>query len=193
MTMKRCSFAEIVRITSQGLTYDEILDRYGVAPWKIGRVLHLPGNRDAYRARSEQIQKAFREDDDIERKWPVEDLLCGLAFVTRADTCLRMYFDRHTVVSFSLREVMDWLIPVVETPARLADAMPAYRQRMVGPITYAEMIKGMSEANCGEAFESEWTERRTRLREYLVGTGGFYPYILHGTGAALVTVERIHG
>ena len=189
--LKSCSFDDVVRITSQGLTYDEILDRYGVAPWRIGRVLHLPRNKAAYLVRSEQIREVVREANDIERSWPVEDLLCALAFVARADTCLRMYFDRHTVVSFSLREVMDWLIPVVEKPTELFDAMPAFRRRMVGSITYAAMIKGLSEANCGEAFETEWAERSIQLREYLVGTGKFYPYILHGPGAPLLTIERI--
>ena len=32
--LKSCSFADVVRITSQGLTYDEILDRY-LAPCEV--------------------------------------------------------------------------------------------------------------------------------------------------------------
>ena len=183
--LKRCPLTELIRITSQGLTYGEIIQRYGIAPWRIGRILHYPCNRAAYLARSEAIRRAFRDANDIERKWPVEDLLCGLAFVARADTCLRAYFDQHDLVSFSLREMMDWLIPVVDNPKEMYDAMPAFERRMVGTITYAAMIKRLSEADCGEALWAEWAERKRRLREYLVGTGGFYPYFLHGRNPAL--------
>jgi hypothetical protein len=43
----------------------------------------------------------------------------------------------------------------------------------------------MSAVDCGESFQAEWTARKLELREYLVRKRGFYPYILHGKGAAL--------
>jgi hypothetical protein len=60
-----------------------------------------------------------------------------------------------------------------------------YRVKTLGQILYAAMIKALSAVECGEALKAEWTERKNRLRDYLVGTGGFYPYILNGRQAAL--------
>lgn len=55
----------------------------------------------------------------------------------------------------------------------------------MGQILYANMIRALSAVDCGEAFQAEWAARKERLREYLVGTGAFYPCILHGKGAVL--------
>ena len=57
---------------------------------------------------------------------------------------------------------------------------------MLGQILYANMIKSLSAIDCGKAFIGEWTTRKMALRDYLISTGGFYPYILNGKGAALL-------
>ena len=95
------------------------------------------------------------------------------------------HFNRQGITDFSLLDMMDFLIPVVEDARDHYDHMPAYRVKMLGQILYSSMIKALSAVDCGEAFQAEWLARKQRLREYLIGTGAFYPYILHGKGAAL--------
>jgi len=113
-------------------------------------------------------------------------LLCVLNLPRRAETLLIAYFNRQGIAGFSLRDMMDFLIPAVESPKNHYDLMPAYKVKMLGQILYAVMIKALSHVDCGEAFRGEWAARKKRLRDYLVNTGGFYPYILNGKGAALL-------
>ena len=95
------------------------------------------------------------------------------------------HFNKHGITDFSLLDMMDFLIPVVEDAKDHYAHMPAYRVKMLGQILYAAMIKALSAADCGEAFRAEWAARKKRLRDYLIGTGGSHPYILQGKGAAL--------
>ena len=58
--------------------------------------------------------------------------------------------------------------------------------KTLGQMLYANMIKAVSAVDCGERFRAEWTARKKRLREYLSGTGAYYPYILNGKRSALL-------
>lgn len=84
-----------------------------------------------------------------------------------------------------MRDMMDFLIPVIGDSKDHYEHMPAYRVKMLGQIMYAAMIKALSAMDCGEAFQTEWSKRKNMLRAYLVKSKGFYPYVLHGKDAAL--------
>ena len=98
---------------------------------------------------------------------------------------MRAHFKRQGITKFSLRDMMDFLIPAIDNHGNFYDIMPAYKVKMLGQILYANMIKSLSAVDCGKAFTGEWTARKKTLRDYLISTGGFYPYILNGKGIAL--------
>ena len=74
---------------------------------------------------------------------------------------------------------------MVAKPRGPYDLMPAYKVKTLGQKLYATLIKTLSAMNCGDTFRDEWSARKRRLRDYLVATGEYYPYILHGKQAAL--------
>ena len=94
-------------------------------------------------------------------------------------------FSEEGVNEFSLRDLMDFLIPFVERPADLCDRMPGFRAKGFGKILYAAMIRQTSAVDCGDAFRSEWAERKARLRGHPRATRGYHPHFLHGKKPAL--------
>jgi hypothetical protein len=176
---------EVLRLRTEGRTYRQIARHFGISGSRVGQIIERERQRAFSAERSAAIRAGIRAGNDIARKLPIDDLLCVLSLPKRAESVLKECLQRIGIEAFSLLDMMEFLIPVVERPRELLDAMPAYRVRLVGQILYADMIRGMSAVDCGESLRAEWADRRRRLREYLVGTGGRYPYILHGKCAAL--------
>ena len=89
--------------------------------------------------------RAGKDLGDLDRKLPVDDLFCIMGLSRRAETVLRAYFNPQGLTEFSLRDMMDFLIPAFANPGDLYDLMPAYKVKMLGQILYAAMIKGLTE------------------------------------------------
>ena len=176
----------IMNMLVAGRTQSQIARHLGISRARVGQLIKREKQRKASTKRSQQLCQQIRADNDIDRKLTIDDLLCVLNLPRRAETLLMAYFNRQGITGFSLRDMMDFLIPAVESPKNHYDLMPAYKVKMLGQILYAVMIKALSHVDCGEAFRGEWAARKKRLRDYLVNTGGFYPYILNGKGAALL-------
>jgi hypothetical protein len=179
------SVLDILRMRSEGKTNPQIARRFGISSSRVQQII-AEGKRKASSAqRSAVLRHEIGARNDIARKLPIEVLFCVLNLPPRAETVLRRHFAEQMVNEFSLRDMMDLLIPLVERPTDLYHHMPAYRLKWLGLMLYGAMIKVMSAVDCGDALEAEWTERKTRLEDYLRATRGYYPYILHGKNPAL--------
>ncbi len=188
---------EILRLKSEGLTNSQIADQFDISSAMVWQLIKQEHHRLAAAERSATILAGIVAHHDLDKKLPVTDLLCVLHLSKRADRVLRRHFGQQGVTEFSLRNMMDFLIPAVDDAKeanRSGDQvdfedyyrhMPAYRVKMLGQILYAEMIKAMSALECGEVFRSEWTERKRRLRDYLIGSDSYNSYFLRGKHAAL--------
>lgn len=176
----------IMNMLVAGWTYSQISRHFGISRSRVGQIAKREKQRKASTERSQQLCQQIRADNDIDKKLAIDDLLCVLNLPKRAETILRVYFNRQSITVFSLWDMMDFLIPAVENPQDHYELMPAYKVKMLGQILYAAMIKGLSAIDCGKTFSGEWAARKRRLRDCLASTGGFYPYILNGKGAALL-------
>lgn len=180
---------EIIKMQADGQTYSQIAKHFGISSARVGQIIKRERQRLASTERAQclcQQIRASNDLNDLDKKLSLDDLFCLLELSRRAEMVLRAYFNRQGITEFSLRNMMDFLIPAIEKPGDFYDIMPAYKVKMLGQILYAAMIKGLSHVDCGEAFRAEWTARKRRLRDYLLNTGSSYPYILNGKGAALL-------
>ena len=180
---------EVLRLKAEGQTHSQIAKHFGVSRSRVGQIIKRETQRAQAAERSAAIRNDIRASNDVGRNLSIDDLICVLRLSPRAAAVFPACLKRLGISEFSLRDMMDFLIPLVEHPGDLLDAMPAYRVRMLGQILYADLIKAMSAVDCGEMIRAEWTERKRWLREYLVDTGGFYPYILNGKDAALASTS----
>jgi hypothetical protein len=176
---------EILQMRSEGKTNQQIAERFGISSSRVQQIIAREKRKASSAQRSAVLRRDICARNDNARKLPVEDLLCILNLPPRAETVLRRHFREQGTNEFSLRDMMDFLIPLVGGATDLYDHMPAYRVKWLGRVLYAAMIKGMSAVDCGDALQAEWTERKARLRDYLRATRGYYPCILQGKNPAL--------
>lgn len=179
---------EVLRLKTEGQTHSQIADHFGISSSRVGQIIKREGQQAVSAERSAAIRNEIRASNDIGKALSLDDLFCVLNLPSRPRSILMAHFNRQGIRTFSLQDMMDFLIPFAgdaKDHYDLYDYLPAYRVKMLGQILYATMIKGLSAIDCGEVFRAEWTARKKSLREYLIGTGGFYPYILNGKNAAL--------
>jgi len=176
---------EVLRLKSEGLTNLQIAGHFGISGSRVGQILEQERQRASSVEHSAALRNGISTLNGIDRKLSIAALFCVLNLPRRARTVLMAHFSRECITNFSLLDMMDLLIPIVEDTRDYYEHMPAYRVKMLGQILYADIIKAMSAVDCGEVFQAEWSARKKRLRVYLVGTKGFYPFILRGKRAAL--------
>lgn len=177
---------EILQMRLEGKAYSEIALRFGISRSRVGQIVKRERQRTEVAERSVVIRNEMRGTKDVGRKLSIDDLFCVLNLPGRPRAVLRAHFNRQGITEFSLRDMMDFLIPIVETPRNHHDLMPAYRVRMLGQVLYAAMIEALSAVDCGEAFHAEWAERKEGLRKYLTALREPFPYLLHGKDPALM-------
>src|ERR1035437_7391701 len=179
-----CSLPEVLRLKSEGLTNLQVASHFGISRSRVGQIIEREWHQGLSVERSAALRNEIRTGNGIGKKLPMADLFCVLDLPKRAQAVLVAHFNRQGTTDFSLLDMMDFLLPVVEDAKDHYDHMPAYRVRMLGQILYSSMIKALSAVDCGEAFRVEWAARKKRLRGYLIGTGVSHPCILNGKGAA---------
>ncbi len=177
---------EVLLLHAEGLSCSQIASRFGISGSRVGQIIKGERQRALDAAHAMAIRNELRVANDIDRKLPVDDLIHVMELPKRHRTLLAAYFADQGITCYSLRNMMDFLVPRVDDQGDFYDHLPAYRIKRLGQILYGGMIKALSGADCGEAFRQEWTDRKDRLRRYLVGTKGYYPAILHGKHAALL-------
>lgn len=55
--------------------------------------------------------KSIREVNDIDTKWPHEELVDSIGFRLKAGNRIKDYLNDHGIVELSLRELMDLFLP----------------------------------------------------------------------------------
>ncbi len=177
---------EILRLREEGLTYKQIGIRCGVSGSRIGQIIQRVRRASADQERTQVMRERLRAEIDIEKKRDLEDLFCAISLPSRVEIVLRKHFSGNGVTKLSLRELMDLLISKKEGAIDPFSLMPALRLNYFAQICYAEAVRALSAADCGEACRQEWNQRKTWLREKLNPNRRFYPHLLRGPNPALL-------
>lgn len=158
------TIVEVVRMRSEGLTHSEIAGNFGISASRVGQLLKREREERSAAERSAVILNEIRSQDDPNRKLAIPDLFCVLDLSRRAEAVLKRHFSTNGITGFSLRDMMDFLLPVVNGPGEYIDYLPGLRVRTLGAILYREMIKRLSAVDAGESFQREWAMRKAQLR-----------------------------
>ena len=103
-----------------------------------------------------------------ERKWPEDLLIDGLQFPKRVTTSLKKYFNRHNIIQFSLKELMDFIIPEQELhPKDFLMTVPALREKWIGRKTYSSLVHHLSQQDLGHSFNNKWAKRVKKMVQHL--------------------------
>jgi hypothetical protein len=118
---------EVLQMRAEGKTYSEIGNHFGISRPRVGQLINREKQRQQSAERRKVILNGIRGSNDIDRKLPLEDMFCVLSLSRRAGTCLRGYFSLNHITEFSLRDMMDFLLPLVDVEADYIEHLPALR------------------------------------------------------------------
>ena len=109
-----CSIPEVLRLKSEGRTYSQIADHLGISRSRVWQILERERRQGLSVERSASLRNEISTGNGIGKKLPMADLLCVLNLPRRPYTVLMAHFNKQGITDFSLLDMMDFLIPVVE-------------------------------------------------------------------------------
>ncbi len=170
---------KIIQTRNKGITYKKIADLFGLSHERVRQIIIRSEFEEKQRLRSEEIKEIIRLSDDINKKWPTDLLTDGLQFPKPVTRILNMYFDNHNTTLFSLKDLMDFIIPEHELfHTQFWISVPAYEENRVGIKIYSSFIDHLSQQDLGNTFNTEWAKRVIKLMQYLVEYDKYIPTLL---------------
>jgi len=118
---------EILQMRSEGQTYSQIANHFGISLSRVGQLINREKQRQQSAERSSTILNEIRTRDGIDWKLTIPDLFCVLNLSRMAEAVLKRYFGKNDITEFSLWNMMDFLLPVVDGPGDFIDYLPGYR------------------------------------------------------------------
>ncbi len=171
---------KIVQTRNKGTTYQDIADLFGLSRERVRQIIIRSELEKKQRLQSEEIKEVIRLSGDINKKWPTEFLIDGLRFPKHTTRVLNKYFDRYNIIQFSLKDLMDFIIPEHELfHTRFRINAPAYEEKGLGAKTYTSLVDNLSQQDLGHIFNTEWIKRLKILMQYLVKYDKGIPMSLH--------------
>jgi hypothetical protein len=162
---------EIFRLRQEGSGFRHIANIFNISTCRVAEIFRREKKRVEWAERSVCLQWECRVINDIDRKMPIEDLFCLFSFPVRISMAVRNHLRGKGIQEYSLRDMMEFLIPKVPAEKVSNFIMPACGIAGIGKKYYAEMIMAMSSKDCGEWFQREWDDRKDLLKDYLDGIG----------------------
>ena len=161
---------KILEMRKEGVSKKEVARRFGLSPSRI-RLIERGDKADSSMAeRRAKLREKIRVANDLEKLWPVKDLLdaIGLGLVTRQR--LMDHFVTTGKRQISLRELLDMCL---DAPAEGLDFMlsPLLRVHGVGKKGFWSVVNGLTDMDLGNRCNKEWQWRLVKVKQNYGVTG----------------------
>ncbi|MHC4458975.1 MAG: hypothetical protein ACYS0I_18190 [Planctomycetota bacterium] len=112
--------------------------------------------------------KSIHETNNIDVKWPSEELVDSIGFRARAGNRIKDYLRDNGIEGLSFRELMGlFLSPASNSHKSESEFwlnIPILRQPQFGIYLYDSALLTLTEAELGSAFRAEWMSRIYSLK-----------------------------
>ncbi len=107
--------------------------------------------------------KSINETNNIDVKWPSEELVDSIGFRARAGNRIKAYLRDHGIEELSFRELMGLFLPPASSrhkkESEFRSNIPILSQPQFGIYLYDSALLTLAEAELGSAFRAEWMSR----------------------------------
>lgn len=148
-----------------GASNKEIALAVGISRKALHLVLKKFEAERVAKERSAQLLQEIRWEDDLNRKWKVEQLMDALLPPIRARTSLGYLWEWKKVTELSLREFMDLVISDKPHPKSEFLLTPLVDFRNARLKTFWATVKRLTELDLGDRCNQEWRRRLERLKQ----------------------------
>ena len=153
---------QILQLRERGLSQREVARRFKLSPSRIYLIEKQDAADRSLAERRTRLREEIRAADDLDKLWPVEDLIdaVGLIVVTRKR--LMDYFVAAGKRQISLGELMDMCL---DAPVEGLDFMMSQLLRVygVGKKGFWFVVNGLTGMDLGGRCNEEWRKRLVRV------------------------------
>jgi hypothetical protein len=157
---------KIFRLASDGIFHSKIANAFKLSPSRIRIIVRKINWKNATAERRKTIAQAMYHADDLDKFWPVSDMVVVLNALTVTSKALLEHFASLQKEQISLREIMDMAIPETDE-----SSSPLYRITFIGKKGYWSIVNGLSAITFNERCNAEWDRKLVRLRRSLMNSG----------------------
>jgi hypothetical protein len=159
---------EIRFLRKGGASIKDLAFRFGISESRVRGIVLRFDRAQKDRMKVEELQAAFRSADDLDKRWPAAFLLEAMASPHLSHRALKRYFENNGIQKFSLKELMDFLIPEeAETEFNPWDHAPALKTKGIGGKTYKSFIRHLSRQDLGQSFNRKWSRRTRKIKRFI--------------------------
>ena len=161
---------QILQLRLDGVRRVDVARSSNLSPSRIQLIEKRDAADRLMALRRAKLRKDIRAADDLERMWPVDDLLDALGLTVVPKKRLLEHFVKTGKVQISLRELMNMCL---DAPVEGLDFMmsPLHRVRGVGKIGFWSVVNGFTSINLGNRCNGEWRKRLAQVKHENQVTG----------------------
>jgi transcriptional regulator with XRE-family HTH domain len=154
----------ILEMRKDGLTQLEVARRFKLSPSRIYLIEKQDAADRSLAGRRTRLREEIRNADDLERMWPVEDLVDAVGLIVVTKKRLMDHFVAAGKKEISLRELMDMCL---DAPMEGLEFMmsPLLRISGVGKIGFWSVVNGLTSMDLGNRCNEEWQKRLVKVKQ----------------------------
>ena len=144
------------------MSQTEVARKFHLSPSRIYLIEKQDAATRATEERRSKVLKQLQEADDMDKLWPVGDLLDTLGLIVVTRKRLVDHFAEKKQDQISLREFMDMCL---DAPVEGLDFMmsPMLRVYGVGKKGFWSVVNGLTDLDMGTECNQEWQKRLVKV------------------------------
>jgi len=183
--------AGIFLLAKQEVSHSSIGEKFKLSRKRVSQICVDEDKRRKKAEKAEQLRSDFHKHNDINLKYPLEDLLLLLSYKPATRGRLASHFRTLKVESLSIKEFADAILLPVLNPERLSDVCPIIYQWGVGITRVVEIINGILRLVPNGEFSEDFSSRIPVLCELSENNISTFPNAHYATKRLLMHRCRV--
>ncbi len=162
---------KILQMLKEGMAQSEVAKQFQLSPSQVYLIEKQDAANRAMEERRTRMLKTLQAADDMEKLWPVGDLLDALGLIVVTRKRLVNHFAEMTLEHISLRQFMDMCLdaPVEGLDFPMTPLLGVYG---LGKKGFWSVVKGLTDLDMGTRCNQEW---KTRLVKVMIKHNPAWP------------------
>ena len=160
--------SEIINMKRNSKTVREISKIFDISPARVQQIIKINEDDIKNKDRIQKITSNIKSENNLNRKWPKDNILDCLRLSKVVTKTIRNYFEEQNVVEISLIDIMDLFITKnIKDRMNFLEVIPVFRLKNIGSKRIIHIINTVSSCNFGLHSKEEWNKKKTELKRYL--------------------------
>lgn len=153
---------QILKMRREGMLQTEVARRFKLSPSRVYLIEKQDAATRAMVERRARLRKQMQDADDMDKQWPIEDVLDALGLIVVTRKRLMDHFAEQKQDRISLREFMDMCL---DAPVEGMDftMTPLLRVYGLGKKGFWSVVKGLTDLDMGSKCNQEWQTRLVKV------------------------------